>query len=64
MKRVMMAAGVVLALAGGDALAQAADPIAQRQEGLRGMSAITREITQTLQARGDVRPLTDRKSVV
>lgn len=41
-------------------MAQAPDPIAARQEGLRGMSAIMREITQTVQARGDVRPLAAR----
>ena len=51
-------AGLALAVVGGTALAQQADPIAQRQEGLRRMSANMREITQTVQARGDVRALT------
>ncbi len=60
MRNLIAAAGLGLAVLGGPALAQGTDPIAQRQEGLRGMSAIMREITQTVQARGDTRPLAAR----
>lgn len=56
----LLAAALGIAALGGTAFAQGADPIAQRQEGLRGMAAIMREITQTVQARGDVRPLAAR----
>lgn len=60
MTRWFLAAGLGLAVTGGAALAQGADPIAQRQEGFRGISATMREITQTVQARGDTRPLAAR----
>lgn len=60
MRNWMMAFTLGLAAAGGAAFAQSADPIPQRQEGLRGMSAIMRDITQTVQARGDTRPLAPR----
>lgn len=56
----LLAAALGIATLGGVAFAQGADPIAQRQEGLRGMAAIMREITQAVQARGDVRPLAAR----
>lgn len=60
MTKWILAAGLGFAVLGGSAFAQGADPIAQRQEGLRGMSATMREITQTVQQRGDLRALAPR----